>query len=130
MTQENVDTVRAGLEAVNRRDVEGMLATLHRDAEMVPAKAVLEGTVYRGHDGLRRWVDEMADDWDDFRIEPLEVRSLEGDRVLVLGDVHARGKSGVAMDQPAAWICELTDGKVTRIHFYADADAALAAAAG
>lgn len=128
MTQENVDTVRTGLEAVNRRDVEGMLATLHRDAEMVPAKAVLEGSVYRGHEGLRRWVEEMAEDWEDFRIQPRDVRGLEGDRVLVLGDVHARGKSGVTMDQPAAWICELTAGKVTRIRFYADADAALAAA--
>jgi uncharacterized protein len=129
MPQEDVETIRAGLAAVNRRDVEGMLSTLHPDAEMVPAKAVLEGSVYRGHEGLRRWVDEMAEDWDDFHIDPHEVRGLEEGRVLVLGRFQARGKSGVTMDQPAAWICELTAGKVARIRFYADADAALAAAA-
>jgi len=128
MPQEDVETIRAGLAAVNRRDVNGMLATLHPDAEMVPAKAVLEGSVYRGHEGLRRWVDEMAEDWDDFHIDPREVRGLEGGRVLVLGRFQARGKSGVTMDQPAAWICELEAGKVTRIRFYADADAAIAAA--
>ena len=106
-----------------------MLATLQPDAEMVPARAVLEGSVYRGHEGLRRWVDDMAEDWDDFHIDLHEVRGLEGGRVLVLGRFHARGKSsGVRMDQPAAWICELTAGKVARIRFYADADAALAAA--
>ena len=130
MSQADVETIRAGLAALNRRDVEGMLATLQPDAEMVPARAVLEGTVYRGHDGLRRWLDDMAEDWDDLRIEPDEVRGLEGGRVLVLGGFHARGKSsGVPLDQPAAWICELRTARWRACSFFADADAALAAAA-
>jgi ketosteroid isomerase-like protein len=129
MSQEDADTIRAGLAALNKRDIEGMLATLRPDAELVPLRAVLEGTVYRGHEGLRRWLADMADDWDDLRIEPEEVRALEGGRVLVLGRFHARGKSsGVWLDQPAAWICELVDGMVARIRFFADADAALDAA--
>jgi ketosteroid isomerase-like protein len=126
MSQDDVDTIRAGLAALNRRDVDGMLATLRPDAELVPLRAVLEGTVYRGHDGLRRWLADMADDWDDLRIDPEEVRALAGSRVLVVARFHARGKSsGVWLDQPAAWICELTDGLVARIRFFADADAAL-----
>ncbi len=130
MSQADVETIRAGLAALNRRDVDGMLATLQPDAEMVPLRAVLEGTVYRGHDGLRLWLADMAEDWDDLRIDSDEVRGLDGGRVLVLGRFHARGKSsGVRLDQPAAWICELVDGKVARIRFFADAAAALSAAA-
>ena len=121
--------MRAGIAAVNRRDVAAMLATLHTDAEMVPARAVLEGTVYHGHDGLRRWVSDMAEDWEEFSIELSDVRSLEGGRVLVLGRFQARGRSGVKLDEPSAWICELTDGKVARIRFYTDAESALEAAA-
>jgi uncharacterized protein len=130
MSQADVDTIRAGLAALNRRDVDGMLATLRPDAELVPLRAVLEGTVYRGHEGLRRWLADMAEDWDDLRIDTDDVRALDGGRVLVLARFHARGKSsGVSLDQAAAWICELVDGKVARIRFFADADAALGAAA-
>ncbi len=130
MSRRDVETIEAGLAALNRRDVEGMLATLQPDAEMVPARAVLEGTTYRGHEGMRQWLVDMADDWDEFRIDPYDVRGLTGGRVLVLGRFHARGKSsGVRLDQPAAWICRLVDGKVAHMRFFADADAALSAAA-
>ena len=107
-----------------------MLATLRPDAEMVPARAVLEGSAYRGHEGLRQWFEDMADDWDDFRIESYEVRDLTGSRVLVLARFHARGRSsGVKVDQPAAWICRLVEGKVAHIRFFPDEDAARSAAA-
>ena len=130
MSQADVETVRTGLSALNRRDVDAMLATLQPDCELIPLRAVLEGTVYHGYDGLRRWLTDMAEDWDDLRIDSEEVRALNGGRVLVLGRFHARGKSsGVSLDQPAAWICELVDGKVARIRFFADADVALKAAA-
>jgi hypothetical protein len=78
MTKQDEETVRAGLAALNRRDVDGMLATLHPDAELIPLKAVLEGTVYRGHEGLRRWLSDMYEDWDDLRIDVEEVRGLAG----------------------------------------------------
>ena len=129
MSETDVETVRSGLSALNRRDVDAMLATLQPDCELIPLRAVLEGTVYHGYDGLRQWLTDMAEDWDDLRIDSDEVRALGGGRVLVLGRFRARGKSsGVSIDQPAAWICELVDGKVARIRFFADADVALDAA--
>lgn len=128
MSEQDVETIRGGLAALNRRDVEGMLATLRPDVEMVPARAVLEGTVYRGHEGLRRWLDDMGEDWDEFRIDPDEVRALDERRVLVVGRFHARGRSsGIMLDQPAAWVCEMVGGQVACMRFYADADAAIAA---
>jgi ketosteroid isomerase-like protein len=128
MSQEDVETIHAGLAALNRRDVEAMLGTLRPDVELVPARAVLEGSVYRGHDGLRRWLDDMREDWDEFRIDSYEARALDERRVLVVGSFHARGRSsGVMLDQPAAWVCEMDAGKVARIRFYEDADAAIAA---
>jgi ketosteroid isomerase-like protein len=130
MSQADVETIRAGLDALNRRDVDAMLENLHPDCELVPLRAVLEGTVYRGHDGLRQWLADMKEDWDELRIDYEELRALDGGRVLVLARFHARGRSsGVSLDQPAAWICELAEGKVTRIRFFADADSAMGAAA-
>jgi ketosteroid isomerase-like protein len=123
------ETVRAGLAALNRRDVDGMLATLDPGCEMFPLRAVLDGTVYRGHAGLRKWLEDMLEDWDDFRIESIETRSGSDDRLLVLARFHARGRaSGVVVDQPAAWVCRLVDGKVVEVRFFEDAEAAQAAA--
>ena len=127
MSREDVETIRGGLAALNRRDVGGMLATLNADVELFPLRAVLDGSVYRGHEGLQRWLADMGEDWDDFRIESYDVRALDDGRILVVGRFHARGRSsGVLLDQPAAWVCEMAAGKVARIRFYTDADAALA----
>ena len=126
MSREDIDTIRGGLEALNRRDVEAMLAALHDDVELVPVRAVLDGSVYRGHEGLRQWLADMGEDWDEFRIDSDEVRALGDGRILVLGRFHARGRtSGVVLDQPAAWVCEMAAGKVARMRFFPDADAAL-----
>ena len=127
MSREDIDTIRGGLDALNRRDVEAMVATLHADVELVPVRAVLDGSAYHGHEGLRQWLADMGEDWDDFRIDSYEVSALGEGRVLVLGRFHARGRSsGVTLDQPAAWICEMAAGKVARIRFFPDADAARA----
>jgi ketosteroid isomerase-like protein len=123
------ETVRAGLAALDRRDVDGMLATLHPDCEMFPLRAVLDGTVYRGHAGLRKWLQDMLEDWDDFRIESIETHDLGQGRLLVLARFHARGRaSGVVLDRPAAWVCRLAEGKVIEVRFFEDAEAARAAA--
>jgi hypothetical protein len=45
MSQENVEAVRAAMEAFNRRDGEAFGALLSEDAEIVPVRARLEGTV-------------------------------------------------------------------------------------
>ena len=129
MAQSDVETIRSGLAALNRRDIDGMLATLRVDVELVPLRAVLDGTVYTGHDGLRHWLTDMTEDWEEFRIDVHDVRDLEDGRILVLARFQARGRtSGVRVDWPAAWICRMAQGKVAHVQFYADAETALAAA--
>ena len=49
--------------------------------------------------------------------------------MLVRATVRMRGRaSGVALDYPAAWLCDMHDEKVARIRFFADSEAAIAAA--
>jgi ketosteroid isomerase-like protein len=66
----------------------------------------------------------MAEDWVDFSAHAEEYRDLGDDRVLVLGRFSGRGRSGVELDTPAAWICDLRQGKIVRLRFYGDAAAA------
>jgi ketosteroid isomerase-like protein len=47
--------------------------------------------------------------------------ALEDGRVLVLGDLHMRGReSGVELDQPLGWLLTFRDGKLLRYEVFAD----------
>ena len=128
MSEKDLEIIRAGVAALNRGDVGGLAEALDPDVELVPLRAVLDGTVYRGHEGMRRWLADMGEDWTRFELQLQELRELQGGQVLVQATMRLRGKSGVALDSPAAWLCELRGGRVSRIQFFTDAEAALAAA--
>jgi uncharacterized protein (TIGR02246 family) len=125
MSESNVEIVQAGLDAWNRRDVAAVIEVLTDDAELVPMRAVFEGSVYRGKEGFNAFLQDIAEEWEDFRIDPDEVREIDDSRVLVLGRLRGRGKAtGTEFEAPAAWVCELRAGKVARVQFYAHEEAA------
>jgi ketosteroid isomerase-like protein len=120
--------IAEGVAAFNRGDLDGMLAPIHPEIRFEPLRAVLDGTVYEGHAGFRRWLSDMAEDWEDFDLELHDVRELGPERLLVEGRLHARARaSGVEMDGPAVWLCDLRDGLIVRLRFYKDTAAALEA---
>lgn len=129
MSQENLEVPRRLIEAYARGDIPSFLNELDPDVEWIPIMAVLEGRVYRGREGVRQWLEDLARDWEYF--DPLyeEYRDL-GDRVLILGRWRARGRvSGVELEnQPAAWVYEIKDGKVMRMQTFTDRAEALEAA--
>jgi uncharacterized protein len=126
--QTTLDLIAQGVDAFNAGDLDGMLAPMHPEVEFQPLRAVLEGTVYHGHEGFRRWLEDMAEDWDEFRLEVIEVAEPGAGWVLVEGRVQARARaSGVQLDTTAAWLCQLRDGLIGRLRFYRDAEAALEA---
>jgi ketosteroid isomerase-like protein len=56
MSQENVELTYRTFDALNRRDLDAYLALTDEDVEFVPRTSAIEGeSVYRGHDGVRRW---------------------------------------------------------------------------
>jgi ketosteroid isomerase-like protein len=127
---ENLDLIRQGIAALNRRDADGMLATLHPDVQLEPLRAVHDGTVYRGHHGLEEWLADMTEDWEHQSVELQHVRALPSGRALVEAVLHIRYRaSGVEVAAPGAWLCDFRDGLISRIRFYRDSESALEAAA-
>ena len=124
MPESNVEIVKAGLDAWNRRDIDAVIEILHQDAELLPMRAVFEGTVYRGAGGFRTFLKDMGEEWDDFRLEPDEFREIDESRVLVLGRLQGlRKASGMEFEAPAAWVCDLREGKVAKVQFFAHEEA-------
>jgi len=126
MSQANVDVVRAAYDAFNARDVDALLRLSAEDCEWQPLRAQLEGIVYRGHQGVRQFVSDMDEDWEAFRIDPLEFHDRQ-ERVAVIGRVSALGQSGVEVDSVAGFVFELQRGRIRRIISHSDPEAALAA---
>jgi ketosteroid isomerase-like protein len=120
--------VRRLFDAFNRRDIAAFLGALDPGVEWIPIMAALEGRVYRGHEGVRRWVEDLARDWGFFEPWFDEFRDL-GNRVLVFGRWRARGRaSGIELDEPATWLYEIKDGKVASMRTFTDRAEALEAA--
>jgi ketosteroid isomerase-like protein len=121
---DDLDTIRRGIDAYNRGDVEAMLDTTSEDVVMVPMRSLLEGGEYRGHDGVRRFMADMDEDWVEREVEIDEIRELD-DSLLVLGSFRAIGQSGTEVRFPVAWHSQIRDGKLVRMTAYSDQETAL-----
>lgn len=119
--------MRAAIEAFNRRDGEGFGAFLTNDAEIVPVRAALEGTVYRGPHAAAQYCAAVEESWENLRWEVEEIRD-GGSWVLALGRIQGQGRgSGVAIDARGAWLARFRDGSVTHFRTYPDRSLALEA---
>ena len=75
MSQQNVELVHQGYDALDRRDLGAFLPLMDPDVEALPTVVTLEGNV-RGHDGLRRWYASVVEVLPDFTLEVITVRDL------------------------------------------------------
>lgn len=114
--------------AFAERDLAAMLPEMDEEVEFLPVTANLTtgGVPYRGHDGIARYLEDVASVWPNLRLFPDDMRDL-GDVVVVLGRIVARG-GGMILDRPTGWVFTIRDGKIARGHVYASHEEALAAA--
>src|SRR3954465_2485069 len=106
----NADIVRELFDAFGRRDTAAVLALADPDIVFTPPTGRLAGRAepYRGHDGLRAYLADVARVWQELRSEPDEYIELD-DRVLCTGRVYAWGV-GRVIDAPAGWVWRLRGG--------------------
>jgi ketosteroid isomerase-like protein len=124
-----IELARAAVEAWNRRDLDWLRRNVTAEFEFVPAvAATVEGVSVKGPEGMVRFLEEMDESWETFRIEPEEFK-LVGDVVLGRGRVLARGRgSGLELDQPLGSVIRFEGSKIARLQSYLDPGEALVAA--
>src|SRR5256714_1192555 len=94
MSQENVDTTRRVMEAVNRGDYKTAAAELGPELE-IDDTDIPEST---GADSFYVWLARWDQAWEDWRIEHLEIRPVGEDRTISLFKMIVRGKgSGIEL---------------------------------
>jgi ketosteroid isomerase-like protein/anti-sigma regulatory factor (Ser/Thr protein kinase) len=124
--EENLRVVRDLFEAFAARDVSHTTALVDRGVMMEPLSTPVERrTPYLGVEGLRRYLGDLDETWDEFDVTIANTRA-DGEHVVVEGRIHAR-QGHVAVDDPAAFCFRLRDGKVVWAKVYRSLDEALAA---
>jgi ketosteroid isomerase-like protein len=128
MSRANVEVVRRSFDAWNRGDYEAWIATCDEECEFHPLRAQLEGRAYLGHDGLRRFIREVNEEWQHVRFAATEFRD-RGNYVVALAYFDAQGRaSGVDLHMAIGVLLRVRGGKVVEGRVYSDPDDALGAA--
>ena len=130
MSQDTVEIVRRAYAVYDRRDVQGLQALCHEECIV---HTVIEGRAepqpFRGHDGIRAWIENENEVWESVKIDELDLREVGKDRVFTYGTAVLRGKgSGVELSLPVWSLVELRNGKVFRLRSYPNRAEALEAA--
>jgi ketosteroid isomerase-like protein len=84
--------------------------------------------VYRGHAGVRRWLDDWDAAWAEWSIEPEEFIDAD-DFVVVVVRMHTKGPgSGVELDRQDAIVYRCRNDKIIRTDYYNSREQVLEAA--
>jgi ketosteroid isomerase-like protein len=114
----NADIVRQVFDAFSRRDLPALMALSDPEIVFRPPTGRLAGRdePYRGHEGLRAYLADVAAVWQELRSEPDEYVEID-DRVVCTGRVYAWGV-GRVIDAPAGWVWRVRDGLVVEGRVY------------
>jgi ketosteroid isomerase-like protein len=128
--QAGVELVRGIIEALNRGDVEGMLARMHTDFEWRPLEASPVARVYRGREQVRHYVEDWLGTFESLRLD-LEDPTQIADRVVAVVRGHGRGRaSGVELDTRFCQVWTVRREAAVGMEEYATYEQALASVAG
>jgi anti-sigma regulatory factor (Ser/Thr protein kinase)/ketosteroid isomerase-like protein len=123
---DNVRVVRDLFEAFAARDVSRTSELVDRGVMMEPLSTPVERrTPYLGVDGLRRYLSDLDETWDEFDVTIANTRA-DGEHVVAAGSIRAR-QGDVIVDDPATLCFRLREGKVVWAKVYRSHDEALAA---
>jgi len=128
MSKENLEVVRRLFEAVERRDLAGVLAAYDSEITIREADSLPYGGVYHGFDGGQKHAAGYVQAWGNFQTaneQKMDAEFLDaGDYVVVLWRQRAADGTG-NFDSSAASVYKLRSGKIIESEMFQDTAAIL-----
>jgi anti-sigma regulatory factor (Ser/Thr protein kinase)/ketosteroid isomerase-like protein len=123
----NLRAVHELFDAFAARDVARTLELVDRGVMVEPLSTpVARRTPYLGVSGLRRYLRDLDETWEEFDVTIADTRA-DGAYAVAVARVHARQRN-VALDDPVALVFKFRDSKIVWSKFYWSEADALAAA--
>ena len=128
MSQENVEGIVRGYEALNRGDLDGAVEGISPECEVIMPPMLPEADSYQGRDGLRKMWAAWRESFDGFRME-IEETIDAGDKVVVMASLRGKGTdSGADVRTPTFPIVwTVRDSQAVRLEAFPTRAAALEA---
>jgi ketosteroid isomerase-like protein len=122
-----VQLVRGIIEALNRGDLDAMLALMHPDFVWTPLETSPVARVCRGREQVRRYVEDWTGTFDSLRLD-VEDATEVGGRVVVMVRGQARGRaSGLELGSRFCQVWTVRDGIAIDMKEYATREEGLTA---
>ena len=122
MSQQDVETVRRGYDAFNRKDIAAVLNLYDPQIEWIEAGGGRSpaGT-FRGPQSVANEVfAAVPQNFEEFRADPERFIDA-GEHVVVVGRFSGRARSGATLDAPFVHVHRLRNGKTVHFQNYVDA---------
>jgi ketosteroid isomerase-like protein len=114
-------------DAFNARDLERLIVEMHPEVEFESRFARAGGTTYRGHEGIRGWLADLADAWEHIAVELERTQEAGDDRTIALITLHGKGRaSGIELHERTAHEIRWRDGRLLSLTYVLREDAGLA----
>jgi uncharacterized protein len=127
MVPENIEIVRQGFAAYNRRDFDALRELNGPDLELDWSQSRgPEAGVYRGNAEVMGFYREFLAAWKMVRMEPEDFIE-SGESVVVPNTAHLQGRDGIETTATSTLVFELRDGRIVRICLYQETRDALEA---
>jgi ketosteroid isomerase-like protein len=130
VTAQNVDLVRQSFEAFARGDFETAFAAHHPDVQWCTAVDEPDQHTYRGVPELMRFVESIADAWENRFAPSMEYEDFIdcGDWVVVPWHAQLKGRgSGISIQVRETYAVQVEGGKIVQVDEYRRPEDALAA---
>jgi ketosteroid isomerase-like protein len=122
------ELVRRAVDAFMARDLDGILAVADEGIVLRSLLTEAERPLYRGHEGVRDWFDNVFGVFPDWKPSPRRASHDEDGAVVIGLDVTATGAgSGVPIDQTYWLGARVEAGKIRFFGFFRTEEDALAA---
>jgi len=114
MSRGNVELIEQLVAVFNERGIEATREFCDPEMEFHEPPEQPGARVARGIDQVVEFFTEFDSAWESHRSEPLEIRAVGEDKVLLETVEHFVGRDGVAVEAPFSSVHTIRDGKVLR----------------
>jgi ketosteroid isomerase-like protein len=112
----NIELVREAFVAFNARDADRLCELMAPEGELYPyAVRETRARGYRGHEGLREYIADVDEHFEDLKVEVDQLSDAAQDVVYVRGHLRGEDKEGRAVEIPIGYLWTIRDGRLLRM---------------